>query len=62
MSERTRWWATCDTCLATTVVEPHPERETDVPYPSEWDSFPVCMVCDSSLDWNSDPARRVRGC
>lgn len=59
------WSGTCSGCLATFVVYPHYEmlrEDADVlaDGPGEWDSFPSCFVCDSSIDWNgSDPVRSV---
>ncbi|AYN58678.1 hypothetical protein QEO74_gp12 [Arthrobacter phage Nandita] len=59
--ERTAYWGTCDDCLTTIVVYPHPDRDTDLPDDEEWEGgWPDCPVCDSSLDWEgTDPASHI---
>ena len=43
--ERMVWWETCDNCLTTIMLAPHPERDA-LPEPNEWDDeMPSCPVC-----------------
>ena len=66
MTERLVYWGTCDKCLATMTVSPHPERGP-LPEPNDqeewWDSEkPNCPVCgNGSIDLgNSDPLAGFR--
>lgn len=59
--ERTAYWGTCEECLVTITVYPHPDRGSDIPADEEWEgSFARCPLCDNTLDWEgADPARDI---
>ena len=59
-AERTAYWGTCDGCLTTVVVAPHPDRTQDLTDPGEWENgFPSdCPVCDESMSWEGSDAVR----
>lgn len=55
-AERTAWWGTCsnEDCLASMIIYPHPDRQTDLPDEDDWEDstfFIKCPVCNSSMDW-----------
>ena len=47
----------CDDCMTAFAAWPHPERETEVPEPSQWESFATeCPVCEGHVSWDwTDP-------
>ncbi|QAY16103.1 hypothetical protein SEA_ELESAR_52 [Arthrobacter phage Elesar] len=59
--QRTAYWGTCDECLITVTVYPHPDRGRDLPDSEEWPGdFAICPVCESWLEWEgSDPAKDI---
>lgn len=59
---RTAHWGTCDECMTSQVIYPHPDSNKDLPDTHEWDDpFFKCPVCGSwSGTWEgSDPAHEL---
>lgn len=61
---RIAWSGTCENCLTCVTIYPHPEQEKDdydrMADRDEWDAFPACYVCDSTIQWNgTDPVSAV---
>lgn len=60
--DRTAWWGTCsnDECMASMIIYPHPDRQSDLPPEDEWEDstfFIDCPVCASKMEWGgTDPA------
>lgn len=59
MSEAVMHIGMCESCLTIQAVWPHPERETPVPEPNQWETFATdCKVCDDgpvNWDWTNEP-------
>lgn len=54
MSERLMHLGVCEDCLTIQAVWPHPERETPVTEPDDWECFATtCKVCeDGYVRWD----------
>ncbi|WNM72278.1 hypothetical protein SEA_GUSANITA_59 [Arthrobacter phage Gusanita] len=59
--QRSAYWGTCDECLITVIVYPHPDRAGDIPEDEHWEApFATCPLCDNSVDWEgADPVRDI---
>lgn len=44
------WWGNCDDCDFRIVIDGDGQ---DVPGPADWDQFPMCLVCGSSVSFDS---------
>lgn len=44
------WWGHCDNCDLRIVIDGDGKQ---VPGPAEWESFPECPVCGSSVSFDS---------